>query len=157
MFSQACTIRRLRGIIVERSHRLDEWSAVSVEPIFGRSPAALSSRCFFNNNPAYPTDMLENDADCQLLFGLLAIQLRIVSVADISRGLTAWSKSRDTTLKQILIDGGALDAASGELIESAVAHHLDRGPGRLRGADWSRSPAMTPSRLFSAWWTERSI
>ena len=51
--------------------------------------------------------MLENDADCQLLFGLLAIQLRIVSVADISRGLASWSENRDSSLKRILIDGGA--------------------------------------------------
>jgi eukaryotic-like serine/threonine-protein kinase len=76
--------------------------------------------------------MLENDADCQLLFGLLAIQLRITSVADISRGLAAWSESRDSSLKQILIQAGALDAASGELIASAVAHHLTLAQGDPR-------------------------
>jgi eukaryotic-like serine/threonine-protein kinase len=78
--------------------------------------------------------MLENDADRQLLFGLLAIQLRIVSLADISQGLTKWSTSRVASLKSNLLDAAKLDTASGELIETAVEHHLALAHGDARRA-----------------------
>ena len=91
----------------------------------------LSFSLLLHQKSGFPTrfDMHQNDADCQLLFGLLAIQLRIVSVADISRGLATWSESRDSSLKQVLLGAGVLDTASGELIESAVAHHLALAQG----------------------------
>jgi WD40 repeat protein/serine/threonine protein kinase len=68
--------------------------------------------------------MAESDADCQLLFGLLAVQLRILSVATVSQALFKWSESRATSLKSILIDQKQLDQASSILIDLAAEHHL---------------------------------
>ena len=42
--------------------------------------------------------MLESNADRQLLFGVLAIQMKILSVASVSPGLSMWSASRDRSL-----------------------------------------------------------
>ena len=101
--------------------------------------------------------MLENDADCQLLFGLLAIQLRIVSVADISRGLGSWSENRSSSLKTILTEAGVLDAASGELIDSAVTHHIGqaqgdprRGLGAFAGNDALQALLGVVDRTFNS-------
>jgi WD40 repeat protein/serine/threonine protein kinase len=68
--------------------------------------------------------MRDSDADCQLLFGVLAIQMKLLSVASVSRGLSTWSASRESSLKRILIDQGVLDLAAGALIERALEHHL---------------------------------
>jgi WD40 repeat protein/serine/threonine protein kinase len=76
--------------------------------------------------------MLTSDADSQLLFGLLAIQLRILSVESVSQALVTWSASRLTPLKTILIDMGLLDQAGGTLIESAAEHHLAAAEGDPR-------------------------
>ena len=118
---------------------------MSVRCVFGCSPAA-PSRCFvYKYNPAHPRDMLENDADRQLLFGLLAIQLRVVSAAVVSDGLAQWSRSPVSSLKSILVDAGKLDATSGELIETAVMHHMALAQGDARCA-WSPSRAPTHLR-----------
>jgi eukaryotic-like serine/threonine-protein kinase len=77
--------------------------------------------------------MRESNADCQLLFGVLAIQMKILSVSNLSPGLTKWSASRESSLQRILIDQGVLDEAAGALIERAVEHHLG-----VAGADVRR-------------------
>jgi eukaryotic-like serine/threonine-protein kinase len=78
--------------------------------------------------------MPESNADRQLLFGVLAIQMKILSVASVSSGLSMWSASRDQSLKRILIDQAVLDDAAGALIERAVEHHL-----AVAGADVGRA------------------
>jgi WD40 repeat protein/serine/threonine protein kinase len=78
--------------------------------------------------------MLASDANRQLLFGLLGIQLRIVSVANVSHALAKWSEQRESTLLDILKSDGLLDAAAAALLETAAAHHLAIVGGDARGS-----------------------
>jgi hypothetical protein len=77
--------------------------------------------------------MRESNADCQILFGVLAIQMKILSIASVSPSLSTWSASRDRSLKRILIEQGVLNPAAAALIDRAVEHHLG-----VAGADVGR-------------------
>jgi eukaryotic-like serine/threonine-protein kinase len=72
------------------------------------------------------------DADCQLLFGLLAVQLKLASLEQISRALESWRTCRDSSLARLLCEQGALDEAGGVIIASAVEHHLAMAQGDPR-------------------------
>jgi eukaryotic-like serine/threonine-protein kinase len=76
--------------------------------------------------------MLESDDDCQLLFGLLAIRLRILTLANISHALVKWKASGTSSLKGILIEEGLLDQSAAALINSAAEHHIGPGKGDAR-------------------------
>jgi WD40 repeat protein/serine/threonine protein kinase len=76
--------------------------------------------------------MVTTDADTQILFGLMAVQLRLLSVASVSRALVAWSGSGGLPVRQILIQQVLIDVPAGALIESVVAHHLARAGGDAR-------------------------
>ena len=71
-----------------------------------------------------------SDADRQILFGLVAIRLKLVSLAQVSRALADWSNGGEVSLARLLIERGQLDLASGALVESAVEHHVDDGRRR---------------------------
>jgi WD40 repeat protein/serine/threonine protein kinase len=73
--------------------------------------------------------MFASDIDRQILFGLMAIQLKLVTVAHASRALAEWSVVRDRSLKRILIDQKMLDEPAGDLVESVVGHQLSLAGG----------------------------
>ena len=79
-----------------------------------------------------------NEADRQILFGLVAIRLKLVTLA---AGLAARSRtgrpSGERSLARLLIERRQLDEASGALVESAVEHHV-RWPGAMRRRASSR-------------------
>ena len=70
-----------------------------------------------------------NDADRQILFGLVAIRLKLVSLAQVSRALSDWSTDGERSLARLLIERRQLDEASGALVESAVVHHVTMAGG----------------------------
>ena len=70
-----------------------------------------------------------NEADRQILFGLVAIRLKLVSLAHVSRALSDWSADGDRSLARLLIERRQLDEASGALVESAVLHHVTMAGG----------------------------
>jgi eukaryotic-like serine/threonine-protein kinase len=78
--------------------------------------------------------MLASDADRQILFGVMAIQLKLVTVGNASRALAAWSAHRDCSFQRILIDQQLLDLPACELVASVVSHQLS-----LAGGDASQS------------------
>ena len=70
-----------------------------------------------------------SDADRQILFGLVAIRLKLVSLAQVSRTLADWSRNGEHSLARLLVDRQQLDTASGALVESAVEHHVAMAGG----------------------------
>jgi WD40 repeat protein/serine/threonine protein kinase len=70
-----------------------------------------------------------NEAERQILFGLVAIRLKLVSLAHVSRALSDWSADGDRSLARLLIDRKQLDEKSGALVESAVLHHVTMAGG----------------------------
>ena len=70
-----------------------------------------------------------SDADRQILFGLVAIRLKLVSLAHVTRALADWSTNGDVSLARLLIERRQLDLASGALVESAVEHHVAMAGG----------------------------
>jgi eukaryotic-like serine/threonine-protein kinase len=70
-----------------------------------------------------------NEADRQILFGLVAIRLKLVTLAQVSRALSDWSADGDRSLARLLIERRQLDEASGALVESAVLHHVTMAGG----------------------------
>jgi WD40 repeat protein/serine/threonine protein kinase len=77
------------------------------------------------------------DPERQILYGLIAIQLKLVTLAHATRALAKWSAARELTLRQILVDQQLLDHAGAELVESVVSHRIS-----LAGGDASQSLAM---------------
>ncbi len=73
--------------------------------------------------------MKVNDADRQILFGLVAIRLKLVTLAQVSRALADWTTSGEVSLARLLIERRQLDEASGALVESAVEHHVTMAGG----------------------------
>ncbi len=70
-----------------------------------------------------------NEADRQILFGLVAIRLKLVSLSQVSRALADWSTDGQRSLAGLLVERGQLDVASGALVESAVEHHVTMAGG----------------------------
>ena len=70
-----------------------------------------------------------SDADRQILFGLVAIRLKLVTLAQVSRALADWTASGEISLARLLIERRQLDEASGALVESAVEHHVTMAGG----------------------------
>ena len=70
-----------------------------------------------------------SDADRQILFGLVAIRLRLVTRAQVTRALADWSANGEVSIARLLIDRRQLDLASGALVESAVEHHVTMAGG----------------------------
>ena len=73
--------------------------------------------------------MLEKSVESQLLFGLIAIQLRFVSIADLSRSMVKWNGAPESSLEGILIDEGLLDSAAATLVARAAEHHVAMAGG----------------------------
>jgi hypothetical protein len=69
------------------------------------------------------------EADRQILFGLVAIRLKLVSLPQVSRALAEWSADGDRSLARLLIERRQLDEKSGALVESAVLHRVAMAGG----------------------------
>jgi WD40 repeat protein/serine/threonine protein kinase len=76
------------------------------------------------------------------LFALIAVRLRLASLEQVSRALSAWRTRSETSVAQVLMEQGALDEHGGLILASAVEHHLGmtegdavRGLGAFSGSD----------------------
>jgi eukaryotic-like serine/threonine-protein kinase len=68
--------------------------------------------------------MSQADADRNLLFGILALQMDFITREGLIAGMNAWVLRKGTPLGQILADQGALAAEHHALLEPLVAAHL---------------------------------
>jgi len=76
--------------------------------------------------------MLASDSDREILFGLLAIQLKFVGFESVSRAMASWAAGRGGSLQKTLINQGTLDEPAGAVVEQAVEHHLALSQGDPR-------------------------
>jgi eukaryotic-like serine/threonine-protein kinase len=80
------------------------------------------------------------DADRNLLFGVLALQMDFIGREDLIAAVSAWVLDKSRPLDQILVDRGALAAAHRDLLAPLVQAHLGR-----HGDDPARSLATVSS------------
>jgi WD40 repeat protein/serine/threonine protein kinase len=73
--------------------------------------------------------MLESAAEGQILFGLLAIEMRLVSVEGVARAMAKWAAGSGLPLRRILAADGMLDESAAALVQNAVELHLARTQG----------------------------
>jgi eukaryotic-like serine/threonine-protein kinase len=74
------------------------------------------------------------DADRNLLFGILALQMDFVTRDALIAAMNAWALQKHKPLGQVLVERGALDPRGHDLLEPLVAHHV-----RLHGGDPAES------------------
>jgi hypothetical protein len=74
---------------------------------------------------AWQTAMsLRSDADRNLLFGILAVQMDFVSRDALIQAMNAWVLEKHKPLGQILQDQGSLASSRRALLEALVSEHL---------------------------------
>src|SRR4051812_7132586 len=83
--------------------------------------------------------MVSADADRNLLYGILAVQMDFISRDDLIDAMHAWVLTKQKTLGELLVERGALDGGDHTLLESMVRRHL-----RKHGEDAERSLAAVP-------------
>ena len=76
------------------------------------------------------------DADRNLLFGVLALQMDFISRGALVAAVTEWTRDRSKPLDQILVSQGGLTEPRRALLESLVSEHL-----RAHGDDLEQSLA----------------
>src|SRR5437879_3662540 len=76
------------------------------------------------------------NADRNLLFGILALQMDFLARDALIAGMNAWVLDKAKPLGQILLEQGALAAADRDMLEGLVRRHLER-----HGGDVERSLA----------------
>src|SRR5262245_5738096 len=68
-------------------------------------------------------------ADCNLLFGILALQMDFVTRDQLIAAMNAWVLEKSTPLGDLLLARAALDRNERELLDALVAKHLARHDG----------------------------
>ncbi len=63
--------------------------------------------------------------DRNLLFGAIAVQLKLISRDELSAALPDWSQDRSRPLDQVLIERQALTAESAAVVNNVLRQHLD--------------------------------
>src|SRR3954447_3847555 len=79
-----------------------------------------------------------NSADCNLLFGILAVQMDFVTRDAVIAAMHAWVLEKSKPLGRILIEQRALSLAQHDLLEQLVNEHLAADGG---GAEKSLAAA----------------
>src|SRR5262249_45696980 len=99
----------------QRGGRRDDPSHLSaaLSPTPGRPRPPSSS-------PSEGIVMSKADADRNLLFGLLALQMDLVSRDALIAGFNSWVLRKHTPLGQVLVEQGALSGPRRDLLESLV-------------------------------------
>ena len=72
---------------------------------------------------------MKSTADCQLLFGILAVQMDFVSRDQLIAAMNSWVLEKSTPLGEILFAQQALDRDERELLDALVAKHLAKHEG----------------------------
>src|SRR5947209_10517553 len=92
------------------------------------------------SSPPEGTAMSKADADRNLLFGILALQMDFVSRDALVAGMNAWVLRKDTPLAQVLVEQGALAREAHDALEVLIQQHL-----KAHGEDPARSLAAVSS------------
>jgi formylglycine-generating enzyme required for sulfatase activity len=80
--------------------------------------------------------MAKVNTDCDLLFGILALQMDFIGREDLIAAVSAWVLDKQKPLAQIMVDQGSLSATRRALLEPLIEEHL-----ALHGNDPARSLA----------------
>ncbi len=80
--------------------------------------------------------MARADAETDLLFGILALQVGLVEQADLLDAFQRWSRDKTRRLAQVLVNRGALAPDDRTMLEGLVGRHLEK-----HGGDAERSLA----------------
>ena len=96
--------------------------------------------------------MPHHDADRNLLFGILALQMDFITRDALVLAMNAWVVEKHRPLGEILVERGALDARFRALLEPMVQAHVDR-----HGGDPAQSLAALSSVDTTAIVLRRSI
>jgi WD40 repeat protein/serine/threonine protein kinase len=84
-------------------------------------------------------------ADPNLVFGILALQLELVSVRDLVAAMNSWMLDKEKPLGQILVDQGSLEDEVRTTLNTLVGKYLDRHPDD-QGEYLRRFPALAELR-----------
>jgi tetratricopeptide (TPR) repeat protein/tRNA A-37 threonylcarbamoyl transferase component Bud32 len=84
--------------------------------------------------------VVQGDADRNLLFGILALQMDFITRDQLVAAMNAWVLEKDKPLSQILVDQGALRALRRAMLEPLVQEHV-----RAHGDSPERSLAALSS------------
>src|SRR5262249_14566725 len=71
------------------------------------------------------------EADRNLLFGILALQLDFIGRDDLIKAMNSWVLDKAKPLGQILVERGALSIEGRDEVEAIVKSHLKRHGGNL--------------------------
>jgi serine/threonine-protein kinase len=86
-----------------------------------------------------------SNAERNLLFGVLALQMDFISREALIAAVSAWSTDKSRALDEILVQQGALGAEERALLEPLIRKHLER-----HGGDPERSLAAAVARHDTA-------
>src|SRR5207245_1877651 len=87
-----------------------------------------------NGSPTRSLPMARVDADRNLLFGILALQMDFITRDDLVAAMNAWVLDKRRSLGQVLQERGAIDGQTLDVLEALVRRHLE-----LHGDDAGRS------------------
>ncbi|WP_435010851.1 WD40 repeat domain-containing serine/threonine protein kinase [Tundrisphaera lichenicola] len=68
-------------------------------------------------------------ADRNLLFGILALQMNFIGLDQLVAGIEEWVRDKSRSIDQILVDRGSLDPRCRELLVPMVAAHVEQHEG----------------------------
>jgi serine/threonine protein kinase len=74
------------------------------------------------------------DADRNLLFGVLALQVDAISRSQFIEACSAWATHKDTPLAQLLVDRGWMSAADRQDVERLVQRKLEKHQGNVQSS-----------------------
>jgi hypothetical protein len=73
-------------------------------------------------------------ADCNLLFGVLALQADLLTPVQLADACSAWAARKDSSLADLLVQRGWLDAEQRRLVEMLLRHKLHKHGGNVQGS-----------------------
>jgi serine/threonine-protein kinase len=72
---------------------------------------------------------MKNQADQNLLFGVLALELKFISREQFVAAVNAWVRDRTKELSRILVEQGMLDLGDHDLLQSVLERHVRKHGG----------------------------
>src|SRR5262249_15348309 len=89
-----------------------------------RGPTAAPTGVTPRRRRRRASSMSKADADRNVLFGLVAVQMDLISREALVAGFNAWVLRKNIPLGQVLVEQGALSAPRRDLLESLVNEHV---------------------------------
>jgi tetratricopeptide (TPR) repeat protein/tRNA A-37 threonylcarbamoyl transferase component Bud32 len=125
-----------RAQFPEFGDRIEAAFAKAVRP----GPIPAEEKTNLTNGPPIVPPPVRSTSDCNLLFGMLALQMEFISRDALIAALHAWVLAKHKPLGQILREEGALNEDERALLEALVQKHL-----RKHGNDPRQSLSALPT------------